>query len=157
MKFNITTCLLIIGLIGGLNLNAQHKVNSKELIGTWKLNIDISEELRQAEEEAEDEDSFFAEMIVKSVGGMVEGILSNIDIYMNFQSDGKVKVTVEAFGEKETEFAEWKIDKNGHLHISDTDHFSTDDDDYWLIEDGKLVLFEDNKEKEENVVMIKIK
>lgn len=157
MKHPITAILAAIILFCGLNLTAQHKVHSKDLVGKWKLNIDISKELEDAEEEAKEEDSFFAEMIVKSVGGMVEGILSNIDIYMEFQSDGKVKVSIDAFGEKETEYAEWSIDKNGRLRITETDNFSTNDDDYWLIDGDKLVLFEDNHEKEENVYLIKVK
>lgn len=125
-------------------------------MGTWKMVIDIDEELEEAEREAEEEDSFLGEIIAHSVSGLVSNIMGKIDIYMDFRPNGEVKVMVDAFGEKETEYSEWTIDHKGRLYISDNDNFSTDDDDYWLIEDNILVLFEDGGKKSNNVYMVRM-
>jgi hypothetical protein len=69
----------------------------------------------------------------------VEGILNNIDIYFDFQPNGKLAVKVDAFGEKEMEYSQWHIDNNGKLYIEDTEHFSSDDNDYWMLDDGILI------------------
>ncbi|HCX21778.1 MAG: hypothetical protein CMB80_26975 [Flammeovirgaceae bacterium] len=148
--------ILIAGVIT-LSSFGQNKVKEKDITDkTWKLVINIDEELDEAKKEAEEEDSFLAEVIVNSVSGMVSGILNELEIYMEFRANGEVKVTVEAFGEREVEYSEWSIDSRGRLRISDTDRFQTDDDDYWLMEDGVLVSFEDDGELNENVYLVHI-
>ncbi len=136
---------------------AQQKVKEKDLLDkTWKLIINVDEELEEAKKEAEDEDSFLAEVVVNSVSGLVSGILKELEIYMEFRADGEVKLTIEAFGEREIEYSEWFIDKRGRLRITDTDRFQTDDDDYWMMEEGVLISFEDDGELNENVYLVKI-
>tara|TARA_B100001245_G_C22871345_1_gene419002 strand:+ start:960 stop:1427 length:468 start_codon:yes stop_codon:yes gene_type:complete len=148
--------VLIIGAIA-LSSNAQNKVKEKDITDkTWKLVINVDEELEEAKKEAEEEDSFLGEVIVNSVSGLVSGLLDELEIYMEFRANGEVKVTVEAFGEREIEYSEWSIDNRGRLRISDTDRFKTDDEDYWMLEDGVLVSFEDDGELNENVYLVKI-
>ena len=125
-------------------------------MGTWKLIIDIEEELEEAEKELEEEESILGEIIFKTVTGAVEGVLKRLEIYMDFRDNGTVKIMVDAFGEKETEYSEWGIDSKGRLRISDNEHFKTDDNNYWMMDNGILVQFEEDGDKSESVYMVKI-
>lgn len=149
--------LILIGLTTYATYAQGSRVKSKDIEGkNWKLVINIDEELEEAKREAEEEDSFLGEVIVNSVSGLVSGIMDELEIYMEFRASGEVKVTVEAFGEREIEYSEWSIDSKGRLRISDTDRFQTDDDDYWLMEDGVLISFEENGDLNENVYLVNI-
>ncbi|NVK82688.1 MAG: hypothetical protein HWE21_00115 [Cytophagia bacterium] len=126
---------------------AQSKVTEKSLIGEWQMIIDI--DMDEVEEELENE-NWLARKIAGSVTGLVSDILDEIDIRMDFRSNGEVKIMVEAFGERETEYAEWEISSDGELKIFDEDHDRWrnrhvsfgNDDDVWLMDDGNIVQFE---------------
>jgi hypothetical protein len=151
-----TKFLLFALLIGTVTLaNAQDKVDEDRLLGTWKLVIDIEEELDQ---EADDEDNPFARMLIRGVSGLVEGIMENIEIYFDFQSDGEVRIQVNAFDEEETEYAEWTINRYGELIIEDVDNdnIQFDNDDIWMMEGRRLVSYESDGERNENVYMVKV-
>ena len=142
-KLSLLLCLLAISTLS----LAQSKVKEKDLIGQWQMVIDI--DLDEVEEELKDE-NWLARKIAGSVTGLVSDILEEIDIRMDFRSNGEVKIMVEAFGERETEYAEWAISRDGELRIFDEDnhrwsnrHVSFgNDDDVWLMDDGHIVQFE---------------
>ena len=129
--------------------NAQNKkVRESDLKGTWKLVIDI--DMDDIEDELEDEDNVFARIVLKSVSGLVDGILDEIDIYFEFQSDGRLRVMVDAFGEDEVEYTDWYINKRGELVIEDTDSFNTDDDNYWMFNGDVLVAYDEDGELDDD-------
>lgn len=153
---NTFKSLLFLALIFAFSASqAQQKVTSDKLMGTWKLVIDIEEEL---EREADEEDNPFARMMIRGVSGLVEGIMENIDIYFEFQSDGEVRINVEAFDENEIEYAKWYINKYGELIIEDidNDNIQFDNDDVWMMDGKRLVSIEEDGEIERNVYMVKI-
>lgn len=133
---------------------AQSKVNKKEIIGEWEMVIDI--DLDEIDRELEDE-NWLARKIAGSVTGVVADILDEIEIRMDFRDNGEVKIMVEAFGERETEYAEWRINKEGELQIFDEGdrkwsnrHVNFGhDDDVWLMKDGKIVRFEKHRNGKE--------
>ncbi len=136
---------------------AQQKVTERKLLGTWKLVIDIEEEMEEAREEMEEEDNILGELLISGVTGFVEGLMDNIDIYFEFMKNGELKIMVEAFGEEEIEYGEWYINSRGELIIEDSDTMEMDGDDYWMFDGSLLVAFEDNKRDEkDNVFMKKI-
>ncbi|MFZ9045850.1 MAG: hypothetical protein ACO2ZZ_08280 [Cyclobacteriaceae bacterium] len=150
-KYFLITALMVMGVA----TQAQQKVNEDDLVGNWKLVIDIEEEL---EREADEEDNPFARMMIRGVSGLVEGILDNIDIYFDFQRDGEVKILVEAFDENEVDYAKWYINRNGELIIEDLDNdkIQFDDDDVWMMDGKFLVSIEEDGTIQENVYMTKI-
>lgn len=138
------------------SLQAQ-KVKEKDIIGKWQLIIDVEKEM---DEEAEEADSFLEEVIIKSVSGFVSGILEDIEIYFEFESDNDVKVTIKAYGEIERERAKWFINKRGYLEIEDWDNDSDNfnistDDDEWRLVDG-LLISDDNEDDERTVYMKRV-
>lgn len=136
-------------------LSAQD-IKEKDVLGTWKLVIDVQEEI---DEEAEEADTILEEIILKSVSGVVSGVLNNIDIYFEFQKRNDLLITVEAFGEVEEEEARWYINRRGNLVIEDydddeDDNFHIDADDEWKLIDGLLVS--DDHEDDRNVFMTRV-
>ncbi len=148
--------MMILGVISSAAI-AQDKVRRSDVEGkTWKLKIDIDDEL---EEELDDADDAFERIIIKSVAGLVDGIIDGIDIYFEFMPNNELKITVEAFGEREVEYTEWYINKNGALVIEDTDSFDTDSDDIWLFVDDVLVAFDEDWDgdlDDQNVYLVRI-
>ncbi|MEO9485565.1 MAG: hypothetical protein ABJG47_19045 [Ekhidna sp.] len=140
-----------------LSVVAQaQKVKEKDIIGTWKLVIDIEEEM---EEEAEDADTMLEEVFIKAISGFVGGIMEDIEIYFEFKPDNDLKITVNAYDEVETETGSWYINKRGYLVIEDIDDDNDDfsistDDDEWKLIDGLLIS--DEHEEDRNVYMTKV-
>ena len=147
------TLILMTALCIGFFANAQ-RVTEKDLMGTWKLIIDIEEEMK---EEAEDADSMLEEVFIKAISGFVGGILEDIEIYFEFRKNNELKITVNAYDESETEYGRWYINKKGYLQIEDVDDndFNFDaKDDEWMFMDGILVT--DEHEDDRNVYMTKV-
>ena len=138
--------LFCLCLVGTTSL-AQSKITEKELLGEWSMVIDI--DLDEIERDLEDE-NWLARKIAGSVTGLVSDILEEIDIKMDFRDNGEVKIMVRAFGEREVEYAEWRITREGELEIFDNDdrrwknrHVNFGhDDDVWLMDKGKIVQYE---------------
>ena len=117
--FSATTCF------------GQSSVKPRDLRGTWHLVFDIDKEADSATE--------------RVILNAVDGFLDEIDIYMEFQRDQRLKVSVDAFGDEEIEYAKWEINSDGELKLGDTDKFQSDDDTVWLIKGRRLVAFEYNE------------
>lgn len=153
MKVKTLTLLSLILLLG-FGTQAQ-KVKQKDVLGTWKLVIDIEDEL---DEEAEEAETLLEEVIIKSVSGLVSGVMENIDIYFEFEEDNELEITVKAYGEVERERGTWYINKRGYLVIEDIDseddrfNISTDDDE-WKLVDGLLISDDDD---DKNVYMTRV-
>lgn len=151
-----TTALFVFALCVAFVSDAQ-RVKEKDIIGTWKLVIDIEEEM---DEEAEEADTMLEEVFIKAISGFVGGIMEDIEIYFEFQADNDLKITVNAYDETETERGSWYINKRGYLVIEDIEdddddfHISSDDDEWKLI-DG--ILVSDEHERDRNVYMTKVK
>lgn len=134
----------------------QNKVTEKALIGTWKMTINSESVMKEIKKEADKEDNLFAKVILNSVGGLVDGVIRNLDIYMTFERDGDAKILIDAFEEStQEEDSDWYI-KNGKLFIRDIkkgDNIDWDSDDYWVMKDGVLYLETD---EEVEVYMVKM-
>ncbi len=92
--------------------------------------------------EEEIEDSFWLGSLFSGpLSSFVVDLLEDIDIQMEFLDGGKLKISVEAFGEEDVEYEEWYINSHGELILGDDD-----DDEIWLFENGKLYQY-DKKSK----------
>lgn len=154
MKTHTLTLFSLILLLG-FGVQAQ-KMKEKDVLGTWKLVISVEDELDQ---EAEEADTILEEVILKSVSGLVSGVLENIDIYFEFKENNRVDITVRALGEVDEEEGSWYINKKGYLVIEDIDEdkdddFSISSDDQWKLIDGLLVS--DEHEDDRNVYMTRV-
>ena len=122
--------LLALGLLLALTFSVAHAqlgVHPKDLRGTWQLVFNIGEQAESATE--------------RVVLNAVEGVLDEIDVRFEFLADNELKVTVNAFGEQETEYAEWEINDHKELILGETDHFEGEDT-VWLFNEGRLHAYE---------------
>jgi len=133
-------------MVFALTSHAQKKLREKDLIGQWKMVINLDEGFDKAKEELEDDDNeFLAKFLLGSIEGLASTILDEIDIYMDFEEGGKVRVIIEAFDEKEIEYSEWSINSKGHLLIKDGKNDI--DIDHWELEDDLLVGYDDDGDR----------
>lgn len=138
-----------------LGVMAQKKVKEKDLIGEWELVIDI--DMEDIEEELEEEENWLARSFAKSVSSFALDIVESIDIEFEFRKNGDLRIDIEVMGEREVEYAEWYINRDGELVIEaedDRDQIKIDDIDVFMMKDGKLVAYEKGRrgklyEKEE--------
>ena len=122
-----------------ITAQAQSRVTNIDLEGKWKMVFDFDED----DLEEGIEDSFWLGSIVSGpMSGFVMDILEEIDIQMEFLDNGRLKVTVEAFGDKEVEYEEWYLTSDGELILGDDD----DDDEVWMLDGNKLYQY-DKKSK----------
>lgn len=131
-----------------LSAHAQSQLKEKDIVGKWDLIIDLDEIEEEIERDVEDE-HWLAARFAKSISNFALDIVAEIDIRMNFREGGELKITVNAFGIKDTEYAEWYINKKGELVIEDEDGRRSkrsfdigDEDDVWLMKGDKLVAYE---------------
>ncbi len=129
---------------------SQSKVKEKDVIGQWDLIIDLDEIEDEIERDLEDE-NWLAARFARSISNFALNIVEEIDIRMDFREDGELKISVNAFGVRETEYAEWYINRDGELVIEDEHdrrgrskrrHINIgDDDDVWMMKGDKLVSY----------------
>ena len=138
--------LVSLCMVFALTSHAQKKLREKDLIGQWKMVINLEEGFEKAKEELDDnDDEFLGKLILSSIEGFASAILDEVDIYMDFEKDGKLRVIVEAFDEKEVEYSEWIINEKGFLLINDGKNDV--DIDHWILEDDVLVGYDEDGEK----------
>ncbi|MEQ8335767.1 MAG: hypothetical protein RIA62_00395 [Cyclobacteriaceae bacterium] len=138
--------LISFCMVFALTSHAQKKLREKDLLGQWKMVINLEEGFEKAKEELDDnDDEFLGKLILSSIEGFASAILDEVDIYMDFEKDGKLRVIVEAFDEKEVEYSEWIINEKGFLLINDGKNDV--DIDHWILEDDVLVGYDEDGEK----------
>ena len=135
---------------------SQDRMTENDVMGSWKMVIEIDEVMAELEEEADESESMLAKVLMQSVSGIVEGVMDNIEIYIDFDRDGDASVLVEAFDEAtEDEDTEWYI-KNNRLYIDETDSFNTDSEGYWVMRDDVLFFEDYDGDNEVTVYMVRV-
>lgn len=149
--------IIILGLlIGFQSAEAQSKkVSERALEGVWKMKITLSDDV--FEDEIRDEDNAFARLILRATGNLVEGILDDIDIELEFKDNHDCRIYVSAFGVEEVEYTEWYINSRGELYIDDSDSFKMGDDEYWVFEDDVLVAYERGRPLDDDAAVYLVK
>lgn len=125
--------LITVLVLGGVSeATAQSKVRAKDLRGVWKMEINLKAEAETAGE--------------RVLLNAIDGLIDEVDIYMEFLPDNRLLITTDSFGDIEEEEGEWHINKSGELVLGDTDKFSSDDT-FWLLKRGRLIAYEYEKGK----------
>ncbi len=124
------------------------KTKERDIIGKWKLHLDISKAVDKETEGEDDWGTVFARGIVN----MVDDLVEEIDITFNFQKNNILIVTHDSdfdHQEKSTERYHWKINKDGHIITSSikNKHFSVSDDDGWVLKKDKLTPVDNDDEE----------
>ncbi len=139
-------------------IQAQEKITESKLVGTWKMVIDADKVMAKIDKEAKESETMLAEILLKSVSGMVEGIMDRLQIYVEFKRGGDASLLIEVFeSETEDEDTRWYI-RNGKVYLDDTnnDKISWDGEDGWYLQDGVLFLEKDDDEDSPAIYMVRI-
>ncbi|MEO9967308.1 MAG: hypothetical protein ABJF11_16030 [Reichenbachiella sp.] len=149
--------IIIFGLLIGFQavMAQPGEVRERDLAGVWKMKITLDDDV--FEDEIRDEDNAFSRLILRATGNLVEGILDDIDIEIQFRDNYECKIYVSAFGVEEVEYTEWRINSRGELYIDDSDSFQMGDDEYWVFEGDILVAYEDGRPLDDDAAVYLVK
>lgn len=128
---------------------AQSPLTPREVHGAWKMVIDL---------DAETADSAPGRIALNAL----QGVFDEVDVWFEFLDDHQMRVTVDAFGDKEMDEGTWRLTDQGELILSDTDSFEFDvDDTVWLREGDRLVPYAQDDdgglERESNLSLKRIR
>lgn len=140
--------LFLAALLSSSLMNAQSKVKDRDVLGEWKLHVDLQKEIQDKDSDL----NFLEKALVGAVSGIVTTAMNHVDIRFNFKRNNEVILKIHNKDEDktETEILKWFINKQGQLEIDDldNDHVNVQHDGAWMLLDKQLVAVEDGKVKQ---------
>ncbi|MDA9253098.1 hypothetical protein N9P39_03520 [Flavobacteriaceae bacterium] len=140
--------LFLAALLSSSLMNAQSKVKDRDVLGEWKLYVDLQKEIQDKDSDL----NFLEKALVGAVSGIVTTAMNHVDIRFNFKRNNEVilKIHNKDKDKTETEILKWFINKQGQLEIDDldNDHVNVQHDGAWMLLDKQLVAVEDGKVKQ---------
>ncbi len=155
---NITLKIYLFALLISSSGFSQSKVKERQVIGKWKLHLNLKEKVK---EETKDINGF-GKILAKSIVSAVDDLIDEADITFNFKRNNVLEVIQKSLtddDEENTEVYEWKIDKKGRLVTSRSSgkKLKLNNNSGWMIKKGKLVPVDDDKKIEKEVWLQKVK
>ena len=140
--------LFLAALLSSSLMNAQSKVKDRDVLGEWKLHVDLQKEIQDKDSDL----NFLEKALVGAVSGIVTTAMNHVDIRFDFKRNNEVILKIHNKDEDktETEILKWFINKQGQLEINDldNDHINVQHDGAWMLLDKQLVAVEDGKVKQ---------
>ena len=140
--------LFLAVLLSSSLMNAQSKVKDRDVLGEWKLHVDLQKEIQDKDSDL----NFLEKALVGAVSGIVTTAMNHVDIRFDFKRNNEVILKIHNKDEDktETEILKWFINKQGQLEIDDldNDHVNVQHDGAWMLLDKQLVAVEDGKVKQ---------
>ena len=140
--------LFLAALLSSSLMNAQSKVKDRDVLGEWKLHVDLQKEIQDKDSDL----NFLEKALVGAVSGIVTTAMNHVDIRFDFKRNNEVILKIHNKDEDktETEMLKWFINKQGQLEIDDLDneHVNVQHDGAWMLLDKQLVAVEYGKVKQ---------
>lgn len=140
--------LCIIALLSSSFVSAQSKVKDRDVLGEWKLHVDLQKEIQDKDSDL----NFLEKALVGAVSGIVTTAMNHVDIRFDFKRNNEVLLKIHNKDEDttETETLKWFINNQGLMEIEDidNDHVNVQHDGAWMLLDKQLVAVEDGKIKQ---------
>ena len=138
--------LFLAALLSSSLMNAQSKVKDRDVLGEWKLHVDLQKEIQDKDNDL----NFLEKALVGAVSGIVTTAMNHVDIRFDFKRNNEVILKIHNKDEDKTEILKWFINKQGQLEINDldNDHVNVQHDGAWMLLDKQLVAVEDGKVKQ---------
>ena len=140
--------LCMVALLSSSFVSAQSKVKDRDVLGEWKLHVDLQKEIQDKDSDL----NFLEKALVGAVSGIVTTAMNHVDIRFDFKRNNEVILKIHNKDEDktETEILKWFINKQGQLEIDDldNDHVNVQHDGAWMLLDKQLVAVEDGKVKQ---------
>jgi hypothetical protein len=137
-------------------LTVAQSTSEKDLLGTWTLQVDLEEQLKEATEDL----NFFERILARSASGLATAVWERVEITFDFKADQVLVLTVVVdLDEKETEIEElmWTLSKDGKLFIEDiqNDKVQINNEGYWRLIDGQWIAFDADDTAETHVRLVR--
>ncbi len=144
MNFKITLLVSLFSVFA-----FSQKINEKDILGKWKLQIDIKKQIDKESKEM----GLFEKIVIKSMSNMIESIIEEIDITFDFYKKGKLTLIVDVLDgrtPKEIETLNWYLDSNSNIIIDDikSEKVTINNDGYWKMVNDEMHFYEDDSEIE---------
>ncbi|MGB4277168.1 MAG: hypothetical protein WBJ27_00390 [Flavobacteriaceae bacterium] len=140
--------LFLAALLSSSLMNAQSKVKDRDVLGEWKLHVDLQKEIQDKDSDL----NFLEKALVGAVSGIVTTAMNHVDIRFDFKRNNEVILKIHNKDEDktETEILKWFINKQGQLEIDDldNDHVNVQHDGAWMLLEKQLVAVEYGKVKQ---------
>lgn len=140
--------LFLAALLSSSLINSQSKVKDRDVLGEWKLHVDLQKEIQDKDSDL----NFLEKALVGAVSGIVTTAMNHVDIRFDFKRNNEVILKIHNKDEDktETEILKWFINKQGQLEIDDldNDHVNVQHDGAWMLLDKQLVAVEYGKVKQ---------
>lgn len=140
--------LCIIALLSSSFVSAQSKVKDRDVLGEWKLHVDLQKEIQDKDSDL----NFLEKALVGAVSGIVNTAMNHVDIRFDFKRNNEVLLKIHNKDEDttETETLKWFINNQGQLEVEDidNDNVNVQHDGAWMLLDKQLVAVEDGKVKQ---------
>ena len=140
--------LFLAALLSSSLMNAQSKVKDRDVLGEWKLHVDLQKEIQDKDSDL----NFLEKALVGAVSGIVTTAMNHVDIRFDFKRNNEVILKIHNKDEDktETEILKWFINKQGQLEIDDldNDNVNVQHDGAWMLLDKQLVAVEYGKVKQ---------
>jgi len=140
--------LFLAALLSSSLMSAQSKVKDRDVLGEWKLHVDLQKEIQDKDSDL----NFLEKALVGVVSGIVTTAMNHVDIRFDFKRNNEVILKIHNKDEDKTEIEilKWFINKQGQLEIDDldNDHVNVQHDGAWMLLDKQLVAVEDGKVKQ---------
>jgi hypothetical protein len=140
--------LCMVALLSSSFLNAQSKVKDRDVLGEWKLRVDLQKEIQDKDSDL----NFLEKALVGAVSGIVTTAMNHVDIRFDFKRNNEVLLKIHNKEENttETEALKWFINNQGQLEIEDidNDNVNVQHDGAWMLLGKQLVAVEDGKVKQ---------
>ena len=138
--------LFLAALLSSSLMNAQSKVKDRDVLGEWKLHVDLQKEIQDKDSDL----NFLEKALVGAVSGIVTTAMNHVDIRFDFKRNNEVILKIHNKDEDKTEILKWFINKQGQLEIDDldNDHVNVQHDGAWMLLDKQLVAVEYGKVKQ---------
>tara|TARA_B110000977_G_scaffold201079_1_gene294032 strand:- start:1399 stop:1863 length:465 start_codon:yes stop_codon:yes gene_type:complete len=137
--------LCMVALLSSSFVSAQSKVKDRDVLGEWKLHVDLQKEIQDKDSDL----NFLEKALVGAVSGIVTTAMNHVDIRFDFKRNNEVILKIHNKDEDttETETLKWFINNQGQLEIDDldNDHVNVQHDGAWMLLDKQLVAVEGGK------------
>jgi len=103
--------LFLAALLSSSLMNAQSKVKDRDVLGEWKLHVDLQKEIQDKDSDL----NFLEKALVGAVSGIVTTAMNHVDIRFDFKRNNEVILKIHNKDEDktETEILKWFINKQG--------------------------------------------
>ena len=137
--------LCMVALLSNSFVSAQSKVKDRDVLGEWKLHVDLQKEIQDKDSDL----NFLEKALVGAVSGIITTAMNHVDIRFDFKRNNEVILKIYNKDEDttETETLKWFINNQGQLEIDDldNDHVNVQHDGAWMLLDKQLVAVEGGK------------